>query len=166
MKKIITIIISLFIIFSTSGCTETANNVVTDINGIEKTSFTINETAIYEDVHYTVTNVEYSNGNDWDKPSEGKNYVIVTIKIENKSNEKISYNGLDWTMLNSEGQEDSETFSTIDSDTNLGSGDLASGGSKTGTLVFEENKSDTSLKLLYYNNMFFDENHTIEFILK
>lgn len=166
MKKIITAILSILIILGSTGCTENSSNKVTDLNGDNKVVFNINETAVYEDVHYTVTNVEYSNGDDWDKPADGKNYVIVTVKIENKSGEKIAYNSLDWTMLNSEGQEDDETFSTIDSDTNLSSGDLAAGGSKTGTLVFEEKKDESSLKLLYYSDMFFDDEHTIEFIIK
>ena len=69
-------------------------------------------------------------------------------------------------MVNSQGQEDNEAFTIIDNDTALNSGDLAAGGSKTGTLVFEESKEESSLKLLYYSNMLFDESATFEIVVK
>lgn len=165
MKRFLLIVTCITILLSASGCSsETITS--TDISGNSKTTFNINETAVYEDVHYTVTNVQYSNGSEWDRPASGKQYVIVTVKIENKSTSKISYNAYDWKMVNSQGQEDDEAFSTIDNDTNLSSGDLAAGGSKTGTLVFEQAKDETSLKLLYYSNTLFDENSTFEIIVK
>ena len=148
-----------------TGCTDTEEVGVTNIDGTEKTSFALNETAIFEDVHYTVTDVEYSSGDDFDKPAEGKEYVIVTIKIENKSDSKISYNEFDWKMLNSSGQEDDTAFAIVDSDTTLSSGDLNADGVKTGTLVFEQTIDDSSLKLLYYDNSLFDENSTFDFII-
>lgn len=168
MKKILGFAMCSFILFGLTGCvseSENPNN-VTDINGNKKTNFQLNETAVYEDVYYTVTNVEYSNGSEYDKPAEGKNYVIVTVKIENKSNSKISYNAYDWKMINSEGQEDTETFSTINSDNSLNYGDLAAGGTKTGTLVYEQSENETSLKLQYYSNLLFDEESTFEIVIK
>lgn len=168
MKKLLTTVLCFVVLFSLTGCfsdTDTQSG-VTDLNGNSKKIFNINETAVFENVHYTVTNVSYSNGDEWDEPAEGKNYVIVTIKIENKSDSKISYNVYDWYMVNSQGQVDSEAFTTIDTDTNLSSGELMSGGTKTGTIVFEQLKDETSLKLLYYDNLLFDENASFEFIIK
>lgn len=168
MKKTFLLIFFGFIaLFCLSGCgSDTLDNKVTDSNGNEKNTFSLNETAVFKDVSYTLTNVKYSNGTEFDEPASGKRFVIVTVKIENKSKEKISYNEYDWKMINSQGQEDDVTFTTIDSDTGLESGDLAAGGTKTGTLVFEEPKSDSSLKLLYYNNSLFEDNATITFVLK
>lgn len=170
-KKILLAVLFGFMIFGLTGCfsdtgSDNNDNKVQDLNGNAKTTFNVNETAVHEGVNYTVTNVEYSNGDEWDTPADGKQYVIVTIKIENKSESKISYNVYDWKMLNSQGQEDDEAFSTIDSDTNLSSGDLAVGGTKTGTIVFEEPKDETSLKLQYYSNSLFDENSTFEIVIK
>ena len=164
MKKILSGLMLFFVAISLTACSSTIG--VTDINGNEKISFAVNETAVYENVYYTVTNVKYSNGDDWDTPASGNHYVIVTLKIENKSDSKISYNALDWHIINSLGQEDSEAFTTIDTDTNLSSGDLAPNGTKTGTLVFEQPKNDTSLKLLYYSNILFDEESTFEIVIK
>lgn len=168
MKKILSILVFAFVLLGITGCMSdsTSSNEVTDSNGNKKASFNLNEPAIFEDVHYTVTNVEYSKGSKYDTPAEGKNYVIVTLKIENKSDKKISYNTYDWKMINSQGQEDDETFTTINNDTSLNSGDLAAGGTKTGTLVYEESKDETSLKLLYYANSLFDENSTFEIVIK
>ena len=168
MKKILTIILGIIMLFNLTGCFSTVelNDGATDASGNSKDSFNINETAVFNDVHYTVTNVSYSNGDEWDQPSDGKEYVIVTVKIENKSDSKISYNTYDWSMVNSQGQEDDEAFTTIDNDTNLSSGELMAGGTKTGTIVFEQPKDESSLKLLYYSNSLFDENSTFEFIIK
>ena len=127
--------------------------------------YKIGSTVTYEGVNYTVTKVKYSNGTEWDTPAKGKEYVIVTIQIENKSDEKISYNTYDWKMRNSQGQEEDGAFTTIDNDTNLGSGDLTPNGKKEGTLVFEEPKNDKSLKLLYFGHILSDE-EGFEIILK
>lgn len=112
MKKILSILVCAFVLLGITGCVSDSDSSsgVTDTNGNKKTSFSINETAVFEDVHYTVTNVEYSNGSEYDTPADGKNYVIVTLKIENKSDEKISYNTYDWKMINSQGQEDDENI--------------------------------------------------------
>lgn len=168
MKKILSVLLCVFVLFGITGCVSESESSsgVSDASGNEKTSFNVNETAVFENVHYTVTNVKYSNGNEWDNPADGKNFVIVTLKIENKSDSKISYNTYDWKMINSQGQEDDEAFTTINNDTDLGSGDLAAGGTKTGTLVFEESKDESSLKLLYYSNSLFDENSTFEIVIK
>lgn len=132
----------------------------------QKKEYKKNETVIYKGVKYSVINVKYSNGSDWDNPASGKVFVIVKIKIENTSSEKIEYNVYDWKMRNSQGQEDDEAFTTIDSNTNLSSGTLAVGGKKEGTIVFEEPKNDKSLKLLYFDNSFFDNEEVFTIVIK
>lgn len=166
MKKIIFVFWIMAITFMLTGCDSNSKNVVHDINGKEKTNFNLNEVAVFKNIHYVVTNVKYSNGSDWDKPASGKQFVIVTIKIENKSDSKVTYNTLDWKMINSDGQIDSDAFTTINNDTNLGSGNLASGGTKVGTIVFEEPKNATLLKLQFYPDLLFDEKCTFEVNIK
>ena len=77
-------------------------------------------------------------------------YVIVHIKIENKTDDKISYNALDCKMQNSNGQEDGYKITALDNIKRLNSGDLVDGGTIKGDLVFEEPVGDTGLKLAYY----------------
>ena len=132
----------------------------------KKTSYTVGETADIDGVKYTVTDVQYSAGDDWNTPAEGNEYVIVTVNIENGSDEDVSYNFLDWTMVNSQGQEDSTSFTILDTDTNLGSGDLKAGGTKSGTIVFEEPKDDAPLKLLHYDVVLVDDEPDIEFTIR
>ena len=166
MKKIVstllTICCSICLLFTLAACD--TSNLDQDGDTSSIPSYSKNETAIYENVHYKVTNVTYSEGEDYDTPSEGNKFVIVTLKIENKSGKTISYNAWDWKIINSQGQIDGEAFTTIDSDTNLSSGDLANNGSKTGTLVFEVPINETSIKLYYYGNIF-NDNPSFEIIL-
>ncbi len=169
MKKFFVSVLGIiFLLFGLSGCGAKSiyNSDYDDIDLKEKISVGINEVAVYKGVNYTVTNVEYSNGDEWYQPSDGNEYVIITIKIENNSDEKISYNTYDWQMINSQGQEDSATFTIIDTDTNLSSGDLIAGGTKEGTIIFEEPKDDASLKLVFYENLLLDDEPNIEIIIK
>lgn len=172
MKKgLIIFTTSLLLLFGTTGCTSEEptskdnNNNNNSEKQESKKEFTMDETVIFEKVEYTVTNVEHSQGSEWDKPNDGKEYVIVHLKIENKSDKKVSYNAYDWKMQNSQGQEDDEAFTTINSSTSLNSGDLLSGGVKEGTIVFEQPIGDTELKLNYYANMF-DDNYSFQISLK
>ena len=123
----------------------------------EKTEFSQNETVTFKDVDFTVTNVEKTTGSEYDTAKEGYEYVIVTVKIENKSDKKISYNPYDWKMENSNGQEVDTTFTITNKDTELHNGDLNAGGMVEGSLAFEQPQRDTGLKLNYYDNALFDE---------
>lgn len=122
-----------------------------------KKEFAQSETVTFKNVDFTVTNVEKTKGSEYDTAKEGYEYVIVSIKIENRSEEKISYNPYDWKMENSNGQEEDITFTTTDSETALSDGNLNTGGTVEGTLAFEQPQGDTGLKLNYYNNAVFDE---------
>ena len=121
-----------------------------------KTSFNTDETVTYKDVEFKIENIERSNGSEYDSPEEGKEFLIITINIKNNSDKKVSYNSLDWKLTNSNGQENSETF-TITNDNALNSGDLASGGTVTGTLAYEVPQGDSDMKLSYYGNILDDE---------
>ena len=100
-----------------------------------------------------VTKVQRSQGSEWDKPKTGKEFVIITVMIENKGDEKLSYNPFDFKLQNSQGQQESMTFTTIDQDTSLSSGELIPGGKVTGTIAFETTKGDKKLALIYNNNV-------------
>lgn len=150
MKKVVYVMFTLLLAFSITGCSSSDSN-----KKEEKTEFTVGEVATIDDVEYTVVAISKHQGdNPYIKPAEGKEYVTVSIKIENKSDDKVSYNPLDWKMVNSSGQEDGSAIMANDSNTNLSSGDLTAGGIVEGTITFEEPIGDTGLKLNYYNNMF------------
>ena len=109
----------------------------------------------------TVKEVKKSPGNDFDKPKDGMEYVIVTINIQNNSDDKISYNPFDFKIQNSDGQITDMAFSIVDTDTSLESGELAIGGQVEGTVAFEEPKDDPGL-ILIYQSSFWDDNKVIK----
>ncbi len=121
-----------------------------------KSEYGVNETADVDGVKYTVTGVERSAGFSYNTPESGKEYVIVSVTIENESDEKIDYNPYYFKMLNSQGQEESTAF-VVDLENELNSGDLAVGGNVSGKLCFEEPAGDTGLKLNVYADIFSDE---------
>lgn len=133
-----------------SGQSEAAG---TPAQQAQKTEFSQGETVDLEQVEYTVTGVERTPGTEYDQAREGYEYVIVSIAIENQSDRKISYNPLDWKMVNGNGQEESVTFTIVDTDTALSSGDLNPGGKVEGTITFEEPQGDTALTLNYYASL-------------
>lgn len=99
-----------------------------------------------------VTKVErnYSTGSSYAVPKAGREFVRVTLEIKNNSNDTVSYYSIDWKMEDSEGALDTSSFTgSLNDDNTLSSGELTSGGKKTGTLVFEVPAGDTNLKLHY-----------------
>lgn len=127
--------------------------------------FKQNEVATYKDINYSITNIERTNGKEFFKASEGKEYILITIKIENKSNEKIPYNVFNWKLADGTGDEKSHALFAGDNDKALSSGDLNAGGTKTGIIGFEIPKGDTGLTLKYYNTIL-DKERTFEFKIK
>lgn len=127
--------------------------------------FNVGESVDLNGTVVTVTKFKKSNGSDFDKPKAGMEYVIVTIKINNNGDSKVSYNPFDFKMQNSKGQITDMAFTIVDQDTALQSGELALNGEVEGTVTFEEPKNDPELTLLYQPN-FFNENVAIKFSIK
>lgn len=127
-----------------------------------KKEFKQNEIATYKDVDYSVIKVERTNGKEYFEAKDGKEYIVITLKIENKSSEKISYNALDWKMADGTGDENSYAIWGGDNNTDLDSGYLNAGGTKSGTIAFEIPKGDKKLTLKYYETII-DSERTFEF---
>lgn len=124
---------------------------------IEDQVFSVGDKVDLDGTVVTVTNVEKNTGGEFDSPKQGNEYVIVTIRIENGSDETISYNPFDFELKNSNGNITDMTFTIIDTETALESGELATGGFVEGTVAFEAPEGDTGLQLIYTPNMFFDD---------
>lgn len=140
-----------------SGSNNPTQSTPTNNNATKlKDSYAVGETAKYKDVEMTVIKVDKSNGTEYDKPKDGKEFVIVTVKIKNNSSKNLAYNPFYFKMKNSKGQIEDGTFSTVNKDTALNSGDLASGGEVEGTVIFEEPVGDNGLILQYQDNVFMD----------
>ena len=59
-------------------------------------AFGINEAVKYNGLELSVTKVEKSSGKEYEKPKDGMEFVIVTVKYKNVGDEKISYNPYDF----------------------------------------------------------------------
>lgn len=131
----------------------------------EKSSYSLNEAATCKNTEITVTAIEKSSGKQFDEPKDGMEYVIVTVQYRNVGDSRnISYNPYDFKLKNSKGQITDQTFTTVDTDTALSSGELAPGGEISGTISFEAPKDDPELILQYRDNVF-NDSADIEFKL-
>lgn len=135
-----------------STTTQASSNLFnTDKN--EKTEYNQGEEARLGKGAITVTKVEKSKGKNYNKPKAGKEFVIVYVTIENIGKDNLSYNPFYFKMQNSQGQQESTTFTMIDQDTALQSGELIPGGKISGTITFEEPIGDTGLTLIYSDSI-------------
>ena len=129
-------------------------------NNSEQTVFAVGDVISHDNVEITVNSVQRNayTDNEYYKPDSGKEFIKVNIKIENKTDSKISYGSYDWKIQDSNG-----VISDIDSgiqytaDGALGSGELAAGGKQTGDLYFEVPKDDKGLVLQYTSNIWADK---------
>ncbi len=119
--------------------------------------FKQNEVATYKDIEYSITKVERTQGQEYFEAGDGKEYIVFTLKIVNKSSEKISYNALDWKLEDGNGDENDYALWGSDTNTDLSSGDLNANGTKTGTIAFEITKGDKELTLKYYETILSSE---------
>ncbi len=153
---LIVAVIAVFMAYSMHKGLEKAVDEVSnalDNSKTETLEYNQGDVATLGDSTVKVTKVEKSQGNDWDKPKSGKEFVIITVSIENKGKNKLSYNPYDFKLQNSQGQQESITFTTINSDTSLSSGELVAGGKVSGTIAFETTKGDKGLSLIYSDSI-------------
>lgn len=166
-------IIVVLIVFGSAANNSSDTAVKTNDGSANKTSkekqkvnFKTGDTASFKDKSISVKEVQrnYTTGNQYLKAEPGKEFVIVTIHIVNNSDSKMDYNTFEFKMQDSNGVQQSESFTALTTG-KLNSGSLAPGGKVTGKLAYEVPKGDKGLKLLYESMSLFD-NQAITFDLK
>ncbi len=145
MKKVILI---LFLLFAILGC-EKDKEIIRDFN--------YNEIATIEEIKFEVGTVLISMDSGLDLPGKNNEYALFEITITNESHEKMSYDSNDWTIVNSVGQE------TAVLNDGLGNGNLISGGSVSGYLLFQIPVNDSDFYLYYYKDGMKNEEYSISF---
>ena len=133
-----------------SGSNGSSQNQNSESKKEEKTEFNVGDIIAFDGKELTVEKVErnWNSGNAYLKPKDGKEYVKVSVKIENKSETEMNYNVFEFKAEDSNGaaeSADGQTYSLPDS---LGSGDLVKGGKKSGSMIFEV-PTGSSLRLHY-----------------
>lgn len=136
----------------------TADNATTDQTETTSSSentggYKVGETMTFKDRKVTVTSVErnFSTGNEFVTPEDGKEFVKVNITIVNTSTSKTTVYAGDWKIQDGNGVIDGyDVLATSVAKSALGTSvELAGGGQVSGALVFEVPKGDTNLELQY-----------------
>lgn len=135
-----------------------ASNKATEANATpEQKEFKIGDTVQLGDNVLTVTKVDKSAGDEFDKPKQGNEFVIVHVRIENKGKDTIDYNPFDFKLKNSNGQLVDAAITSIGGDTALEAGQLTPNGKVEGTITFEAPQGDKGLQLQYTPSFWSDK---------
>ena len=70
--------------------TDKAEDIEKDETESAKDTFVIGETAEMNDVQVTMTDYSENNGSEWNKPTDGKVYVLVEFEIQNNSDSELA----------------------------------------------------------------------------
>ena len=132
---------------SSNGSSQTQNS---EKKKEEKTEFNVGDIIAFDGKELTVEKVErnWNSGNSYLKPKDGKEYVKVSVKIENKSETEMNYNVFEFKVEDFNGAAERFDFQTYSLPDSLGSGNLVKGGKKSGSMIFEV-PAGSSLKLHY-----------------
>jgi len=127
-------------------------------------NFKVGDVIAIDDQEVTITSVErnYEPANEYVAVKDGKEFVKLNLQIKNTSSDKKDYNALYWTVEDSNGDiinYSSAMFAQADDE--LSSGQLAAGGTKKASLVFEVPKDD-KLKVHFKPNLILDREAIIE----
>lgn len=118
----------------------------------------VGESADYDGLKVTV--VEAKPG---PKDLLGKPTFMVKVRYENNTSEAASFNEFDWYIEDKEGARTQETAILKSSPETLGSGEIAPGGSKTGTMYFAA--KGTVRKVVYEPSWFATETNLASWII-
>lgn len=98
MRKIFAILLILIMAFSFSACLEDAPKKeeaeVTESASKKEEIFGINETAVFDDLKFTATEIKVSHGEDFFAPESGNVFFGVKFTIENISEEEQAVSSL------------------------------------------------------------------------
>ena len=127
----------------------------------EKTEFKVGDIIAFDGKELTVEKVErnWKSEKAYIKPKDGKEYVKVSVKIENKSETEMNYNVFEFKAEDSNGAAESANGQTYSLPDSLGSGDLVKGGKKSGSMIFEVPAG--SLLKLHYQPSFWSNKKVI-----
>ncbi len=97
MKKLLCLVVSFIMLLSLTSCMETEPT--KEINGATQESaseqtFSLAETAVFETLKITATELKESSGTDFFKPDAGNIFVGINFTIENISSEEQAISSL------------------------------------------------------------------------
>lgn len=128
---------------------EAANQKLID----QKKDFTKGSTATFGNLEVKVNGVtrNYSSESDYITPDTGKEYVVVNVTVKNVGTSSENVSSYDF-KINDNGVSNGTSF--YDVDPAFDSGDLSSGASMTGNLLYEVSAGSSNLKLQYETTIY------------
>lgn len=160
MKKVLIALMLVGVLMLIPACDATVSSSGTGTDGAAapaeaaKTEFQIGEAINVDDAVMTVVSgQQFPPPNEYMKPTDGKVYYIVNIKIENGGTEPLDYNEYNYKIQDANGVQTSTAFVT-DIPNQMNSGSLAPGGKLDSNIVFEVPADMASLKLIMEPNFF------------
>lgn len=123
----------------------------------EDKEYKVGDTISVSNQELTVTKVQRNYSPKYGSAKDGQEYVKVTLKLANKSDKTISAYSTSFKVQDSNGVIEDRDSSSYSLDDYFDYSDLASNGTKTGSLVFEVPKGDNNLTFIYEPNMFSDK---------
>ncbi|MBQ7876691.1 MAG: DUF5067 domain-containing protein [Clostridia bacterium] len=91
MKKLVSIVLSVVLVFAFAGC---SGSKVTNEAGEAVSEFALNETADFDGLKITAVNMEETKGKDYFTAGEGNVFVGVEFLIENTTEEEVNMSSL------------------------------------------------------------------------
>lgn len=130
---------------STSSASSKENN--TEKN--ENKEYKVGDVISWEGREITVTDVDKNYKPQYATAKSGQEFIKVTINVVNKSSSDISVRISNFEVQDSNGVKEDYDASTFSLSDQFEEATLVPGGSRKGSLVFEVNKDDNNLILLY-----------------
>lgn len=112
----------------------------------------VGESAILEGLKLTLRDVKRLSSIPGSTAQTGKEFIIVSLRLENVDTKTHPYNSFDFRIQTAGGQVLDRAFETVEP--HLGSGDLVAGGKVEGTVVFEVPREEGHQYILYKPNPF------------
>ncbi|MEX1447800.1 DUF4352 domain-containing protein [Enterococcus sp. C76] len=154
------VIIGIICAFAFGGSEKNETTKVTtqsSSDNILSEEYHVGDTVSYKGYEIKVNSVNYSDGNEYEIPDTGKQYVIMNVTITNNTGEKQSYNPYDFKLNANGNATDVDELVTDDiAKDELHSGDLDNGASVTGNLVGQADPN-AKLKLQYETSIWNDK---------
>lgn len=163
MKKFLSLVLLVVLMVCMTACGEGVEKEVTDSNGetttIQDTTFGLNETAVFDNLKITATDLKESNGVEYFEASEGNVYVGVKFEIENISDEDQSISSI--MMFSSYVDDTASDYSisalmAFDENGNTLDGTLAPGKKMSGYYAVETSKDWETLEIVVKPDMIDD----------
>jgi hypothetical protein len=120
----------------------------------------VGDTITIDNVSCTLMSVKPLQGDEFTQPKSGNEFVVVHVKIVNKSGSEADYNPFDFHIKTGTGNITDEEFaapSTYTSNNELQSGKLADGGKVEGDIIFQAPIGDHAAALTWQPSFFGNE---------